>query len=359
MGKTPFFSIVMPVYGVEAYLEDCVASLLAQTDEDFELILVDDCAKDRSGQICDQLAQTDARIRVIHLPENGGLSNARNQGFTQVQGEYVLFLDSDDQFAPDLLSNARAAIEKNPAQVTVYGLVEEFFNQKGELVGKNRVGVDRDYFLTDLEQLRKFVITLEQKTLYGYAWNKVYQTSYLRSIGAQFKKITLIEDIEFNVSVFQGINRLNVLSATPYRYKKRNNTSLTNRFVPEYFSLHRQRVKLVLDQYESWGLCDQSVKEVLSQIYTRYIISALQRNCDPHAHMTGQERRQWLRNLYQDELWQTLSPYLPSSHSVLGMMGKLLRSKRTGCVLAAGRAIYWIRASLPTLFSQLKKTKSS
>lgn len=89
------FSIIVPVYNVEAYLDECIQSVLEQTYTDFELILVDDGSKDNSGTICDRWAQHDSRVFVVHK-QNGGLSSARNEGLRHITGQYVMFLDSDD-----------------------------------------------------------------------------------------------------------------------------------------------------------------------------------------------------------------------------------------------------------------------
>ena len=93
-------SVVIPVYNVRLYLERCVQSVLRQTYKDLEIILVDDGSKDDSGKLCDQLALSDQRIRVIHQ-ENQGLSGARNTGIRQATGEYIIFLDSDDEWLLD------------------------------------------------------------------------------------------------------------------------------------------------------------------------------------------------------------------------------------------------------------------
>ena len=90
-------SVIIPVYNVRLYLERCVQSVLRQTYKDLEIILVDDGSKDNSGELCDQLALSDQRIRVIHQ-ENQGLSGARNTGIRQATGEYIIFLDSDDEW---------------------------------------------------------------------------------------------------------------------------------------------------------------------------------------------------------------------------------------------------------------------
>lgn len=100
-----FFSVIVPVYKVEKYLVRCIESVLKQSFEDFELILVDDGSPDRCPEICDEYMTHDGRIRVIHK-ENGGLVSARQAGIKTAAGEYVFNLDSDDAITPDALSSA-------------------------------------------------------------------------------------------------------------------------------------------------------------------------------------------------------------------------------------------------------------
>ena len=94
-------SIIVPVYQVEKYIRQCIDSILAQTFTDFELILVDDGSKDNSGKICDEYAEKDKRIRVIHK-ENDGLSGARNKGLDNASGNYFMFVDGDDYISPNM-----------------------------------------------------------------------------------------------------------------------------------------------------------------------------------------------------------------------------------------------------------------
>lgn len=97
----PKISIIVPVYKAEPYLKKCIDSILNQTFKDFELILVDDGSPDRCGEICDEYALKDSRIKIIHK-ENGGQSSARNVGLDIAQGEYIGFVDSDDWIEPDM-----------------------------------------------------------------------------------------------------------------------------------------------------------------------------------------------------------------------------------------------------------------
>ena len=102
MSDMPKVSIVTPVYKAEKYLQECIESVLAQTHKDWELLLVDDGSPDRSGDICNEYAEKDVRIRVFHK-SNGGVSSARNLGLEQMKGEWVIFVDSDDVIAPNTL----------------------------------------------------------------------------------------------------------------------------------------------------------------------------------------------------------------------------------------------------------------
>ena len=95
-------SVVVPVYNVEKYLNACMQSLVEQSFQSFEVIVVDDGSTDGSSQLCDAWAEKDNRITIIHQA-NGGLSHARNQGLSRATGEYVYFLDSDDTIEPDTL----------------------------------------------------------------------------------------------------------------------------------------------------------------------------------------------------------------------------------------------------------------
>ena len=121
MNNTELVSIVIPVYNTARYLEKCVHSVLTQTYPQFEIILVDDGSTDESPQLCDALAQQDARIRVLHQV-NGGLSSARNSGVRIATGASVLFIDSDDWVVPSLLARLVALQCGNPRVLSVAAL---------------------------------------------------------------------------------------------------------------------------------------------------------------------------------------------------------------------------------------------
>ncbi|HDT8053597.1 TPA: glycosyltransferase, partial [Enterococcus faecalis] len=146
----PKISIIVPVYNVEKYLEKCVRSILAQTFTDFELILVDDGSPDSSGAMCDQFAEQDQRVKVIHK-ENGGLSDARNAGIEIATGEYLGFVDSDDYIADDMYELLYTNIVKEDADLSICGIYDVY-------EGKEPVEKQQQYIVLDKVAAMKMIL---------------------------------------------------------------------------------------------------------------------------------------------------------------------------------------------------------
>lgn len=117
MKSSPFFSIIIPIFRAKAYISRCIKSCLAQSFQDFELILIDDCGQDGSIQIAQEFAQNDQRITILHNPKNLGAFHSRNKGIEYARGKYCLFVDCDDFIAPNTLKALYQLIEKNPADI--------------------------------------------------------------------------------------------------------------------------------------------------------------------------------------------------------------------------------------------------
>ena len=353
MGHTPFFSVVMPVYNVESYLKRAAESILNQTFGDLELILVDDHSPDRSGEIADEIASNDERVTVIHLDKNGGLSNFRIRGFDSASVKYILFMDSDDYVDKGLLKDVYDYGSKYGSKVIIWGLVEEYYDASGSLSYTKTVSYPETICKNSLE-VRGTIVDLERETLFGYAWNKAYDLSYLREIGITFENITLIEDITFNVNFVRDADSMAVLNTTPYHYGRRIDNSLTNKFVSEYYELHRKRVEMVLKLYECWNMVDERVQTILANIYSRYIFSALQRNCDKRSAMDGKARRKWIENLFEDDLFLQLVPYMNDGHGFLKVLNWFLAKNNRALCLASGRFIYLVKTKMPVMFARAK-----
>ena len=338
-------SVVMPVYGVEKWLESAARSVLEQTERSLELILVDDCSPDKSGALCDRLAEEDARVSVVHLRENGGLSHARNEGFARAEGKYVFFMDSDDTIELNLLQRAVRAAEGAQADWLIFGATEEHCDASGRLTLTRRIMPEPRVCRTQADK-QAAVIALEGQTLLGYAWNKLYRADFLRENKLTFQSVELIEDILFNIECARYARVSVVLAECGYHYARRASGSLTGRVLENYFELNSRRVAALLALYDDWNAASDSVLDTLAAIYARYIVSALERLYDPRRGLSAAERRECARRIREQPLYIRLRPHFH------GAMGQIAGSPLLA--LPAGWALHVMHAHLSGLFTRLR-----
>ena len=191
----PMVSVIVPVYMAEKYIERCVESILLQTNRDFELILIEDGSPDRSGEICDNLAATDSRIRVIHK-ENGGVSTARNAGLDVAKGEYVSFCDADDALPEDALEKMVCAMESNDTQLVVGDLTGVHIDTTNNKVRRSKSYI-RDFSCVNIfnaEALHEFW----QKNNMLSSCGKLYNRNIIEEFKVRFcTEMIVMEDYAF------------------------------------------------------------------------------------------------------------------------------------------------------------------
>jgi CDP-glycerol glycerophosphotransferase len=218
----PRISVLVPIYDVEAYLEECLQSLAAQTVEDFEAVLVDDGSTDASGAMAERFAAQDARFRVLRQA-NGGLSRARNAGIDAATGEFLAFLDSDDVLPPDAYERLLGALERtgsdfatgNVQRLTATGCSQAPF-------------VAAAFARTRLRtHVRRFPPLLTDRT----AWNKLWRRTFWDEHCLRFPEGRLHEDIPVVLPAHFQATRVDVVSAPVYRYRVREHgaPSITQR----------------------------------------------------------------------------------------------------------------------------------
>lgn len=208
-------SVVVPVYNVEKYLDRCVESILVQTFQDFELILVDDGSPDNCPQMCDNWAERDSRIRVIHK-ENGGLPDARNYGINAACGEYITFVDSDDWVEKEFLETLYQGMIQNNADVVQCNYQQVYGEKKIE-----RCFAPREL---DEEAIQDHLIVGmandKLEIMSNTRWNKLYRAELVKkAINLCDVAISMGEDYLMNFAVFGYCKKIVILDTPPlYNY---------------------------------------------------------------------------------------------------------------------------------------------
>ena len=217
------FSIIIPCYKVEQYLHQCVDSVLAQTYEDYEVILVDDGSPDNSPAICDEYGKKTDKVKVIHKP-NGGLSDARNAGLDVARGEFVLFLDSDDWWDDkEALHKIDTCIKKTGADIIIFGMKKYFSLEKR--YGDVRVPKKCDKVNHTLSHAQEQY--MRSNIFVACACDKVVRRTLIEKDNQRFVKRQLSEDIEWCCKLLLKDSQIDVLEEAFYVYRQQVSTSIT------------------------------------------------------------------------------------------------------------------------------------
>ena len=388
----PFFSIVMLCYQVQDCIARAIKCVQAQTFANWELIVVDDCSPDPSGEIAEEFARYDQRIKVIHHGENKGLAAARNTGILQARGRYLWMPDADDTYDNDLLESVYAVLSKagntksahsigdnviggagtNCADIThseehaaenidlvMFGHTEEYYNENGTFLYTHQLPLQPGSYDSP-EAWHAQIIDFERTTHYGYAWNKIYKLARIQALNLSFEQVKLIEDISFNVAYFQGAQSLAVIAGTPYHYIKRQGKSLTNAndySSSEYLALHQQRTRLLYKQLESWNVLDSAARATLGALYGRYALSALERQCNKQENLTHKERRARCKELYKDALFEEMIKCARAQSTSLKMCLFVLTTRNITASLALARIIHFVHTHAYPLFTHVRSER--
>lgn len=224
-------SFVLPIYKVEAYLPQCVDSILEQATADCEIILVDDGSPDGCGAICDDYAAKFDHIRVIHK-ENGGLSSARNAGLEQAEGDYVLFVDSDDYIEHGSVEKILAWIDSADADLAFLLSRKVYPDGSSEPLGENLVrseiqGKTRLEVLQFLAGCPKFPAS---------AWGKIYRRSFLLEGNHWFPSDRrLSEDLQYSLDLLLTAEKFDYLDFPYYCYRQNRAGSICNTVNARYY----------------------------------------------------------------------------------------------------------------------------
>lgn len=214
-------TIIVPVYNVEKYLKDCIDSILQQTFTDYELILVDDGSPDNSGQICDDYAHKDKRIKVIHK-NNGGLSSARNAGLNLSIGEYITFIDSDDLIKKDYLKKVFDIVLKENIDV----LSCQFYRFKNSLELNLEEQSDLKYEIMDKYTAMGELINNSE--LNFSACTKIFRRDLFKYL--KFNEIRIYEDMDIMYRIIDKASKIAIVYNSFYCYRITPNSILTSNF---------------------------------------------------------------------------------------------------------------------------------
>lgn len=252
------YSLIVPVYNIKKeYIDDCISSLVAQTFENFEIIIVDDGSDNGCSAWCDEWVEKSDKIRTIHQ-KNAGVSTARNTGIINSGGEYVIFVDPDDWVDTDMLEKIEQVRLKNDFDILIHSFSYEYINSS---INENNDPVGTIKILSEIQkrEMLKNLIDVEKKTeyhaykgkIFGSVWAKCYKKEFILSHRIAFQKnLKKAQDTVFNLWAINAAEKIIVYNVPLYRYRMVK-SSVTHRYNSNIIKiqvLFLKAVKKFIDQ---------------------------------------------------------------------------------------------------------------
>lgn len=312
-------SIVIPVYNVAPFIERCLHSAFNQTYTDIEYILVDDAGTDNSMELVSRVIAAylpDKDIKIVVHPENKGLGAARNTGVKEASGEYIFFLDSDDELFPNTIELLVKAMADNPVDLVI-GEVEVVGNERTAypplLLSRGEYGSNRFIFDSFLK-----------RQWYEMAWNKLIKRDLFTKLGLWFNESILHEDTLWSFHVASQIESLVVASEETYRYHIQGN-SITQKKAGRNIDSFRLILEEIIDESKQKGLFESfpALFNYLEDL-RMYFIKNIYQNSFGKTYRKKQKR--WLDDLFRQNVWPRKKRKLSSRLKEFGWI--ILQTRR-------------------------------
>ena len=272
--KLPLVTIIVPVYNVEKYVKKCVESIISQTYQNIEIILVNDGSTDQSGSIISEYLDLDERIRVFNK-DNGGLSDARNYGMCYVTGEYVLFIDSDDWIDINLVETLVQVSLSEDVDIVQCGF---YYAYDDYALYDNRWFCETDQICV-LNHAQSMKDLIQNERIKNFAWGKLFKSSLVKDI--PFEKDVLFEDVFWMHHIFARVNKYAMVHQPLYFYRQRSDSIVAQYRIKNLDLIRGQleRKEFLTNYYPS--LIPMQDKVLVQCMLIQFNLLSLNRNQDP------------------------------------------------------------------------------
>jgi glycosyltransferase EpsH len=295
-------SVIIPVYNTEQHLRQCLDSVLAQSFTDFEIILVDDGSTDGSELICDEYAQKDSRVRVIHQT-NQGVSPARNAAMKIAEGKYITFIDSDDFVDDGFFMHAYNTLEKNGCELYISGLIREFYDKDGHVFQTLVYSVNESHDYTVREFLEDLGVNYEIDAIYGTC-DKFYRRSIIEEHDITYDvTMNIGEDTTFNFEYLKYVNKIHFTSLSFYHYRKWNADSLSTKslYRKDLYEINCKVFDRIYQTMKNAGCSEESL-ERFNRFYISSFIEIIKMIYAFYDKCTTQEKMAIMEKISENDL---------------------------------------------------------
>lgn len=330
-------SIILPVYNNEGDISTSINSVLQQRSEDWELIIINDGSTDRTGEICDEYAKKDDRIKVVHT-KNYGPADARNTGIRNATGKYCIFLDSDDQLHSEAISALSFAVLIENFEIVFYGYAHHVDTGQDKWKSIEHSLAPQKFYTN--QEFKEIYDELETQNFTHPVWNKMFLTSFLKTRLILFPSgIFISEDFIFNLTAYSLAERVLILEEVLYHYRSRDFGSITTSFrlnkIQDIEQVYIKSYQLMKD-WQPVHL--NKINNEFIQNISVYINSLYSVTCD----LSQKEKKDLIYQLINNENVKKCIAEIHPNNLRNRIIALLLKNKKVNLLLLTGKVAQYL-----------------
>lgn len=351
----PLISIIMPAYNVDAYIHRAIESIQHQTLEDWELFVIDDGSRDRTGQIADAMAERDIRLTVLHQ-KNAGAPMARNRALERARGRYVLFFDADDWAEPHMLEDLSTFATQERLELVISGFYIDTYYGKDT---KNQ------QFTSEIKSCPNKVYATQQDFRVGAwqlfdanqlypPWNKLFLRERIEELRIRFKQ-TFWDDFPFVLDYIRDVNKVGVLQKPYYHFIRQRSESETSRWRPDMYQKREEEHTWMLELYKHWGLeADPASSEMIYRRYAERLVGCIENVCEPSCELPYEQKIALIQQMISTPQAQLAVSIARPRTRMLALLFNPIKSQNAQLAYRQGMLISFVKRHNTKLFATLK-----
>lgn len=352
-------SVVVPVYNGSKYVETCVRNIQNQTFQNYEVIIVNDGSTDNSKEVIDFVIEDDKRFRVIHQ-KNGGTARARNAGLDVAVGKYILFLDVDDEYKPEMFEVMIHEIEKNYAELVVCGF---FFKIESDKSGKLETTYleEKKYpysVFHTFDEMRPEYIDIWDSDMFSNVWNKLYSMDTIRKFGMRFRDgHVYTEDRVFNRLFLSKCQSVVLIDQCLYFYIRERIGSTTEKYRDDSFVIRNKEYNEFKEHFCEMNIWNKKSREYTSREFIERIAGCIENVFHAKDTLTIKQKYQIIDYMVKHSDTREAVRYAKCRSKKMKIFVLPIKLNCTSGVFLMGWLIFEIRKMSPELFHRLKSRR--
>lgn len=349
-------TIVIPVYNGSRYIAHCMADLKGQTFQDWEAIFVNDGSSDDSGELLERMARQDERFHVVHQ-QNGGTARARNAGLAQARGEYITFMDVDDELAPEMYAKLVRLMDDTQADMGACGYYFKIENAEGESSYLEPMTYP-SCVLRGREQIRRNLVELWDKDMLSNVWNKIYRMDLIREKDLRYRDgHVYTEDRVFNRQFLENCQSIAVTDECLYYYVRERVGSTSEKYRDDLFTIRDKEYREFQTHFRNMGVWDEKAREYVSREFIERIAGCIENIFHAEGKLTEAQKRARIAEILRHPDVREAAKYARCRSLMMRILAWPIKMRLVPVIYVFYKLVYQVHQSKPELFHKLKNQR--